>query len=65
MGHGDFQELLLGGTRACQFRAEFFNFLNHANLNGPSFDPTNSNFGRATSKSDDRRDIQLSLRFLF
>ena len=48
-----------------QFRAEMFNFINHANLNGPSADPTNSNFGRSTAKSDNRRDVQLSLRFLF
>ena len=26
---------------------------------------TNANFGRVTSKDDSRRDIQLSLRFLF
>jgi hypothetical protein len=28
-------------------------------------DPNNANFGRITTKSDDRRDIQLSLRFIF
>lgn len=28
-------------------------------------DPTSATFGRITRKSDDRRDIQLSLRFLF
>ncbi len=60
-----FKNFGMGGPRKVQFRAEMFNFINHANLNGPSFDPTNSNFGRATSKSDDRRDVQLSLRFLF
>ena len=43
-----------------------FNFLNHPNLNGAETrTSTNANFGRITSKSDDRRDIQLSLRFLF
>jgi hypothetical protein len=62
--------------RNVQFRAEFFNFPNHPNLNfartgqitGSSADyadPTNANFGRVTTKTDDRRDIQLSLRFLF
>jgi hypothetical protein len=28
-------------------------------------DPSNANFGRITAKTNDRRDIQLSLRFLF
>ncbi len=28
-------------------------------------DPTNASFGRVTTKTNDRRDIQLSLRFLF
>jgi hypothetical protein len=59
-----------------QFRAEFFNFINHPNWgnaqtstisgSGSGFaDPNNSNFGRVTTKTNDRRDIQLSLRFLF
>ena len=60
-----FKNFGLGGSKKVQFRAEMFNFINHANLNGPSTDITNANFGRSTSKSDDRRDVQLSLRFLF
>ena len=59
-----------------QFRAEIFNFPNHPNLGnaqtgtvtggGAGFaDPTNANFGRVTTKTNDRRDIQLSLRFVF
>ncbi len=71
-----FKNVGLGGTRNVQFRAEFFNFPNHPNLGnaqtgtvtggGAGFaDPTNANFGRVTSKTNDRRDIQLSLRFLF
>ena len=54
-----FKDFGLGGMKKIQFRAEIFNFINHPNLNGPSFDPTNSNFGRVTSKSDDRRDCLL------
>ncbi len=60
-----FKNVSLGGTRKLQFRAEIFNFPNHPNLNGPTGDITNSNFGRSTTKSGDRRDIQLGLRFLF
>ena len=60
-----------------QFRAEFFNFPNHPNFNnvdgvttsstsgGGSGNPTGATFGRVTSKDNSRRDIQLSLRFLF
>ena len=71
-----FKNVSLGGTRKVQFRAEFFNFPNRPNLGnaqtgtvtggGAGFaDPTNSNFGRVTTKTNDRRDIQLSLRFVF
>jgi hypothetical protein len=71
-----FKNFRLGGSRRGQFRAEFFNFPNHPNLgnaqtgtlagSGSAFaDPSNANFGRVTSKTNDRRDIQLSLRFSF
>jgi len=76
-----FKNFRLGGDRRLQFRAEFFNFPNHPNLGGGGnqtgaqqnalagglgfADPGNANFGRITTKTDDRRDIQLSLRFLF
>jgi hypothetical protein len=71
-----FKNVGIGGTRNIQFRAEIFNFLNHANLNnvdgttntqngGGSGTPTTATFGRVTGKDNSRRDIQLSLRFLF
>ncbi len=66
----------MGGVRRLQFRAEIFNFPNHPNLGnaqtgtvtggGAGFaDPTNASFGRVTTKTNDCRDIQLSLRFVF
>jgi hypothetical protein len=60
-----FKNFSLGGMRRIQFRAEFFNFPNHPDLNGPNTDITNSNFGRIITKNNSRRDIQLALRFLF
>jgi hypothetical protein len=60
-----FKNVSIKGSHAVQFRAEMFDFLNHANLNNPSTDPTSSTFGRATSKDGSRRDVQLSLRYSF
>ena len=60
-----FKNVNLGGARTVQFRAEIFNFPNHANWNGAQANPTNAEFGRVTSKDNSRRDVQLSLRFLF
>ncbi len=60
-----FKNVNLRGSKTAQFRAEIFNFINHANWNGADANPTSATFGRVTSKADDRRDIQLSLRFMF
>jgi len=60
-----FKNVSIGGTKNIQFRAEMFNFINHANWNGATSDPNSSTFGRITSKDNSRRDTQLSLRFLF
>jgi hypothetical protein len=60
-----FKNVVVKDRQSFQFRAEIFNFLNHANLNNPSTDPTSASFGRVTSKDNSRRDIQLSIRYLF
>jgi hypothetical protein len=49
-----------------QFRAEFFNFPNYANLAGPNTNPNNqATFGKITNKTNDVRQLQLSLRYSF
>jgi hypothetical protein len=48
-----------------QFRAEAYDFINHANLNGPNLNPTSGQFGMITGKSGLSRNLQLSLRFHF
>jgi hypothetical protein len=60
-----FKNVVVKDRQSFQFRAEVFDFLNHANLNNPSTDPTSSSFGRVTGKDGSRRDIQLSIRYLF
>ena len=52
--------------QSVRFRSEFFNFPNRANWNSPGSNPNNSDtFGKITSKTDDRRQIQFSLRYEF
>ena len=48
-----------------QFRAEAYDFINHANLSTPNLHPTSSQFGMITSKTGLARQLQLSLRFYF
>lgn len=61
-----FKNFSMGGMRRIQFRAEMFNFLNHANFNNAEGNvDAGANFGRVTSKRDQRREVQLSLRFTF
>jgi hypothetical protein len=47
-----------------QFRAEFFNILNHANFNNPSASVTAGAFGSITSAADPRIG-QLAIKVLF
>ncbi len=49
-----------------QFRAEAFDAFNHPNLSPVNLDPTNATtFGKITGKTNDVRNLQLSLRFYF
>ena len=47
-----------------QYRAEFFNVLNHTNLNNPATAVTSGTFGRITSARDPRI-IQMALKLYF
>ena len=47
-----------------QFRAEFFNVLNHANLGGPVVGVNNPNFG-VINNATEPRIVQLALRLAF
>jgi hypothetical protein len=62
---GLFKKFQINETMGVQFRAQAFNVFNHPNWNGANFDPTNAAFGKITGKTNDVRNIQLSLRFYF
>jgi hypothetical protein len=51
-------------SQSVQFRAEFYNLFNHANLNNPTTNFSSGNFGRILSASSPRT-IQLALRYSF
>src|SRR5712664_2796132 len=49
-----------------QFRAEAFNAFNHPNWSSPGMNPNaTGTFGKVVGKTDDVRNLQLSLRFYF
>jgi hypothetical protein len=48
-----------------EYRAEFFNLLNHALFNAPNLTPTSSGFGLITSQANLSRRIQMALRLVW
>jgi hypothetical protein len=48
-----------------QFRAQAFDAFNHPNWSGADFNPTSATFGKVTGKTNDVRNLQLSLRYYF
>jgi hypothetical protein len=60
-----FKTFAINERSGFQFRAEAYDFINHANLSGPNMNPTSSQFGMITSKSGLNRQFQLSLKFYF
>jgi hypothetical protein len=63
---GLFKKFAINERTGFQFRAEAFDAINHPNWNGVNTDPTNLNtFGKITGKTNDVRNLQLSLRYYF
>jgi hypothetical protein len=62
---GLFKEFRITESHRFLFRAEGFNVNNHPNWGGVDGNPRNGTFGKVTAKNDDRRNIQLSLRYSF
>jgi hypothetical protein len=54
-----------GDKRRLQFRADFFNLLNHPQFGEPVSDPGNPNFGRIVRTSVSNRSVQLGLHVYF
>lgn len=59
-----FKYFALGESARLQFRAEFFNTLNHANLGLPENDLQSPAFGQIL-QADSPRLLQLALKILF
>jgi len=62
---GLFKEFRITEAHRVLFRAEGFDAINHPNWGGIDNGPRNGTFGKVTGKTDDRRNIQLSLRYSF
>src|SRR5579872_3987093 len=61
---GAFKQISIGERFTAQFRAEFFNILNHPNFAGPTASVSSPSFGQTLSAQDPRI-IQFGLKLLF
>jgi hypothetical protein len=59
-----FKNFVLSEELKLQFRGEFFNLFNHANLGNPNTSATSPAFGRITS-ADAPRILQFGLKLVF
>jgi hypothetical protein len=50
-------------SKSVEFRADFFNLLNHVNRSNPISDITTADFGKVQSFTSSPRIVQLSLHF--
>ena len=48
-----------------QFRAEFYNLLNHPQFAAPNGSVTSQSFGQVTAQANNPRDVQLALKISF
>ena len=55
----------LAESKNLEFRADFFNLLNHSNRDNPISDISTGDFGRIVSFSSSPRIVQLSIKFNF
>jgi hypothetical protein len=63
---GLYKKFAINERTGFQFRAQAFDAFNHPNWGSPGLNPTaTSTFGKVTGKTDDVRNLQLSLRFYF
>ncbi|QOY86005.1 TonB-dependent receptor [Paludibaculum fermentans] len=62
---GVFKSFAITEKQSFLIRAEGFNFINHPNWGGADYNPTSGTFGKITGKTDDRRNMQISLRYSF
>src|SRR5690242_6702727 len=63
---GLFKKFPINERTGFQFRAEAFDAFNHPNWSSPGMDPRNAKtFGKVLGKTNDARNLQLSLRFYF